>query len=246
MRIQLSGVSKVIEKQTVLDKIDLTFASGDVSVLIGPVGSGKTTLIHLILQVYKTTKGNVFYDDFVASLDRRSWIQNKIAFIPAQPYFDPHLTLIENLEFLDRIYFPKSKMKERRRRSLETLERCELISKKHCKGCEIELPKRKQLAMVQGLRVEADVIIIDEPFNGENTYQVTSEYIELCKARGSSLLIVTSECSNILSSCNRYIYIKEGTIVAEGDYNRLLSEYKVFAKQQRIVDFCELSRMILE
>lgn len=246
MRIQLSGVSKVIEGKTIIEKTDLTMQSGELCALIGPVGSGKTTLLNLILDVYKPTKGRVYYEDFIAEVMKNTWQTSKIFYIPNQPYFDSKLTLIENLEFLDRVYFPKSKMKQRKSRLLDILNRCEMMAYGTCRVLEISLPKLKQMAMVQGLMVEADVFILDEPFNGENTYHLTSEYIEQCKKRGSSLLIATSECSNVLLGCNRYIYIKEGRIVADGDYNRLLSQYKGFQRPNAVTDICEVSQMILE
>ena len=100
---ELKGVTKRFKDNLVLDNIDLDIPEGSVFGLLGINGCGKTTILKLLVGFYKTTKGQILYDN--KKLNKtESKLREEIGFTTQDSAFYPKLTVEENIRYFGALY----------------------------------------------------------------------------------------------------------------------------------------------
>src|SRR5829696_3960962 len=143
----------------VLCGIDLQVPQGSIYGFLGPNGAGKTTTLRLILGLLKKQEGSIkiFGEDFekhrVASL-------RKIGSLIESPSIYSHLTAVENLRLLQKIYqCPRARIDE-------VLELVGLANTRNKKAGQFSLGMKQRLSIAIALLNSPSLLILDEPTNG--------------------------------------------------------------------------------
>jgi len=156
--ITLKNVSKSINNQEVLKKINLKVYEKDIFGLLGPNGAGKTTLFRCLTNLYNIDDGEVIINGELYSERKKV-----ICYVSESERLYNELKLIDNLEFFDRLYNSKKNRKERLNTIMEMLD-----IQKHCNKYVFTFSKgmKRRLSMAIALIADSNLLILDEPLSG--------------------------------------------------------------------------------
>ena len=199
MVAQLSSVKKTFGGATVLEDINLTIGEGEIVGLLGPNGSGKTTIMKLLAGMLFPTKGTVCYAQSFRSLIE-------------EPRFYPSVSGYDNLLYFS---FLAGKGKGDVEYVTDRLRMSKFI-KKHVR--KYSLGMRQKLGIAYALLSDAKLLIMDEPMNGLDPFAVVgvrSILRQLAKENGTAVLISGHILGEMQKVCDRVVFLKEGRILSE-------------------------------
>ena len=197
--IKLNQISKTIRGNDVLKNISLEFNKGEVVLLHGHNGSGKTMLLRLLCDLIKPTSGKV---EKPSALHFGVIIEN--------PTFFQHETAFYNLKYLASI--------NRIIRDVEIEEWLKIFNLHDLKNTKVRkfsLGMRQRLALCQAFMENPDVILLDEPFNGvdDDNMQVVYQAVEKEKAKGKLIVIASHVKIPVDGLVTRSVKMSDGKVV---------------------------------
>lgn len=198
--IYVKNAYKKIKNNQVLENINLKLNEGNVYLIEGHNGSGKTMLLRLLCELIKPDEGEVVFSraySFGAVIENPSFIQND--------------TVLENLLFLAKI---KNVITEEH--ISEWLRKLNLYEKKDNKVKTLSLGMRQRLAICQAFMEDPDVILLDEPFNAldKENLDVVIDVINESKKAGKIIVIAAHDVSNKQNlSFDERVELENGRII---------------------------------
>lgn len=188
--IEITGVSKTLRGNVVLNGLNLSVPSGSVAVVEGSNGAGKTTLIRIMATVVTPDAGQATINGF--DLFRQpAAVRNSVGVSFANErslYW--RITGLENLELFGRIAgLSKAIIKSRSRDILESLILSEIATKP---VAQMSTGQRQRLMIGRALLTNPDILLLDEPFRGldEEGLQAMIALVRRHQARGLTTVIV--------------------------------------------------------
>lgn len=216
--ITLSNIIKRYGKLEVLKGIDLNFSKGKISAIVGPNGSGKTTIIKIILGLVKPDYGKVIIDS--KQINGNFLYRENIGYMPQVASFPENLTVLEVL----------SMIKDLRNRNDNPEEN--LIKEFELTG-ELTKPiktlsggNKQKLSAVISLMFDPDILIFDEPTAGLDPV-VSSRFKDIVKNeknRGKTIILTSHIMSEIEELADEIIFLLDGKIYYKGSLENLLLE----------------------
>ncbi len=161
--LQLSGLTRVHGKGAVpaLVDFDLDVPAGSCVAILGPSGSGKSTVLRLTAGLDEPTAGHVAVDgrDLAGVVPER----RGMAMVFQRPLLFPHLTVVDNVAFADRVRgMPR---REARRRAAEFLSLVQLDGFGSRPARALSGGQEQRVALARALAAEPRVLLLDEPFS---------------------------------------------------------------------------------
>lgn len=175
MDIQLVHVSKRFEDKVVFEDLNLSFAEGRLSCLMGASGIGKTTLIHMLMGLTRPDSGQI-----LGCRNRR------FAAVFQEERLIEHWDAVRNV----RLVCDKAVTTEQIRKEL-----CQVGIEDPDKAvCDFSGGMRRRVALVRAILAKSDVLILDEPFKGldEELKNMLIGYVKH-NSHGKSVIVVTHE-----------------------------------------------------
>jgi branched-chain amino acid transport system ATP-binding protein len=234
--IQTKKLTKQFGGLVAVNEVDFTLEKGEIRGLIGPNGSGKTTMINLITGVYIPTAGKVLFDN----TDITGWTPNRIAQRGILRTFQiPRLfgdmTLLENMliprfaDFSLDYWLHYSAAVER---ADELLEMAGIIHLRDEQAKTLSGGQKALLQLARGFMVDhISIFMLDEPFAGVNIIvkDTIIEIIQRMASEGVTFLLVSHEMTSIRQTCPKVTVLAEGAVIAEGPMEEV-------ASQQHVID----------
>ena len=226
--IELKGVSKAFGNNVVLDAVDLTIHRGEALAIIGPSGTGKSTILRIIAGLLAPDSGEIY----VQQQRRQGLIEDSedpiaIGMVFQQAALFDSLTVEENVGFL---LYQHSKLPRRRIRQLveQRLEMVGLSGINNRYPAELSGGMRKRVSFARAIMANPDnprdtpeVLLYDEPTAGLDP--IASTVIEdlvrqLQRAEGgcSTYVMVTHQESTIRRTADRVVFLHQGKVQWEG------------------------------
>jgi len=220
LAIKTENLSKKYGQTLVVDKANLAIKKDAIVGLVGPNGSGKTTIMRMICGLLKPTGGKVKINGFDVD-GKLSKIQNMIGYLPQQNALFPELNLYENLYYFGTIYgVSDKKVLDQRIRSL--LERLELKGEMTKKVENLSGGFQRRAAIACSLLHDPDVLILDEPTIGLDPV-IRLKFWDLFKdfkKQGKSILISTHYMEEA-DDCDEVVVLNAGKLVDFDQPDRL-------------------------
>ena len=215
MNLELKNVHKSYGNHHVLKGVNLKVNSGRAMGLLGRNGSGKTTMIRGIMDVFDFDQGEIILD---ASAD-------EIGYLPEERGVYPKSTLIEQM-----VYFAMLKgvsKKKAKERAEYWLDRMDLNEYKNKKADNLSKGNQQKIQLAISLMHDPKVLILDEPFSGLDP--VNSELLKTIVReeinKGKIVFFSSHQMATVEEFCDDIAILNQGKIVLEGDLRDIKSKY---------------------
>lgn len=222
--IELKNISKNYGKQCVLDALDLTCHSGEIQLLVGRNGEGKSSLLELMSCLYKPDRGQVLIRGKEVCPANYSY-RSEIGYVFAAPMYMEALTVVEYLLFVCRLYGI-----ERQTACTEIgryLNLFDLPAEKRI--ANLSKGMKKQVALIAAILHKPSFLIMDEPFDGFDVIAMKKvrKLMEQLKASGTGVFIVSHQFQQLYPLADRISLLQDGKI----RFNYLKKELEQEAQQ---------------
>jgi ABC-2 type transport system ATP-binding protein len=213
--LTVENLSKNYGRIQALKNVSFTVPEGTVFGILGPNGSGKTTMLGTVMDILKpTTGGYKLFDETPTAVHRR-----KIGTLLETPNFYHYLSGVKNLEIAAEI---KQHGKGDIDRVLETVD---LARRKDSKFSTYSLGMKQRLAIASCLLGDPDVLVFDEPTNGLDPVGI-AEIRELMKnlyRQGKTIIMASHLLDEVEKVCTHVAILKRGELITSGNVNEILS-----------------------
>lgn len=206
MNLKLKNVKKKIGNNEVLREVNLEFSGGNIYVLSGENGSGKTMLIRYLGGMIFADDGELLFDGVLHKKSDR--LPYSVGIIIENCGLYDNLTLYDNLELLARI-----NKKAGKQDILDAIDKVGLTYAAHKKYGKFSLGMKKRAMIAQAIMEKPDVLLLDEPCNGldEDGRARLYRILDSEKERGA-VIIISSHLSEDMEFLADYlISVREGT-----------------------------------
>ncbi len=215
--IEINGLTKTfitknLKKETVIDNVSLKPESG-VYGLLGPNGSGKTTMLRCIMGMYNY-KGSISIDS--KDLKRHPELVKCIGYLPQQFDMFKQLTLFEMMS-----YFAALKGIDKNERDevvLKSLESVNLEEKKNNKVKALSGGMKRRAGIAQALLGNPSLILLDEPTTGldvEERLRFKNIINNISKEK--TIILSTHIIEDVEALCDKIVVVRKGKILADAD-----------------------------
>ncbi len=227
--IELIHLEKKYENATPLRDVNTVINDGDVISVIGPSGTGKSTLIRCINMLDRPTGGKIIFDgtDITAPGYDLTLARRRMGMVFQSFNLFGHLTVIENL-----MLAPVDILKRPRQDAYET--GMELLKRVGLSGRENQYPdqlsggQKQRVAIARTLAMDPEVILLDEPTSALDPTMVgeVQSVIRDLSQSGKTMMIVTHEMNFAREICNRVFYMDQGGIYEDGTPDQIFDHPK--------------------
>ena len=217
--IRIEHLRKEYPTAVPLKDVNVEIHKGDVISVIGPSGTGKSTLIRCINLLDQPTSGKVFVDneEITAKGCDVARIRRKMGMVFQHFNLFPHMTVIENIMSGPMDLLGKSKQ-EAYDKGIELLRKVGLADKALNYPDVMSGGQKQRVAIARTLAMEPEIILFDEPTSALDPTmigEVQAVIRDLAK-QGTTMIIVTHEMKFAREICNRVFYMDEGGVYEDG------------------------------
>ncbi|MGF1494203.1 MAG: LPS export ABC transporter ATP-binding protein [Microcoleaceae cyanobacterium] len=225
MKIVLENIHKSYGKRTVVSRVNLSVAQGEIVGLLGPNGAGKTTTFYIVTGLEKPNQGQVYLNDQnITGLPIHKRAQLGIGYLPQEPSIFRHLSVEDNiLLVLQQTGVPPQLWQHRIKTLLQEF-RLERVAQNL--GNQVSGGERRRTEMARALASGADsplFLLLDEPFAGVDPIAVAEmqEIVAKLRQRGIGILITDHNVRETLEITDRAYIMRDGQIFASGSTEEL-------------------------
>jgi multiple sugar transport system ATP-binding protein len=215
--VNLSGVTKRFGDLTALDDLSLEIADGELMVLLGPTGAGKTTTLRLIAGLERPDAGHVTIGG--RDITTEPPAVRDVAFVFQQYSLYPHLTVYDNLAFPLRS--PARRLPEDQvRRAVERVaELLHIESKLQNRATRLSGGEMQRVAIGRALVRAPAIYLMDEPLSSLDAKLRAELRLELKRIQselGATILYVTHDQIEAMTMATRIGILSQGKLVQVG------------------------------
>lgn len=227
--VRIENVSFSRGKRKIYDNISLTIPKGKITAIMGPSGTGKTTLLSIIGGQLKPDSGNVFYGDHnIPKLSRNDLyeLRKKMSMLFQSGALFTGMTVFDNVAYplLEHTKLPKELIRTLVLMKLETVG---LRGAAHLMPSELSGGMARRAALARAIALDPELIMYDEPLTGQDPITM-AVLLKLIKELNTSLkltsIIVSHDVNEVLSIADYVYLVAGGHVLAQGAPEQLLSE----------------------
>ena len=208
-----------------LDGVTVDVNKGDVMVIIGPSGSGKSSFLRSLNMLETPTSGSIIFegvditkkkgpDGKKLDIDKH---RQKMGMVFQHFNLFPHKTILQNMTVAP-VKVKGVPQAEAEKKALELLGRVGLADRADAYPIQLSGGQKQRVAIVRALAMEPDVMLFDEPTSALDP-EMVGEVLEVMKKlaqTGMTMVVVTHEMGFAKEVGNRVIFMDEGKILEEG------------------------------
>ena len=227
-----------------VQNIDLQIKCGETIGIVGPTGSGKTTLIDILLGLLPPSKGILLVDGSDIYKNLRGW-QKQIGYVPQKIYLTDD-TLRRNIAF----GFKEEEIdNEKIKKAIQYAHLTNFISnlpkgldtRVGEQGVRLSGGESQRVGIARALYQNPEILVMDEAtssLDNETEHEIAKSINEI--AQSKTLVIVAHRLSTI-KECDFLIFIKNGVIIDKGPFHEIQTRSPEFQRQVRLGTFAKTS-----
>ncbi|MCR5787164.1 MAG: amino acid ABC transporter ATP-binding protein [Acholeplasmatales bacterium] len=232
--IELKDVNVTLNKNEILDGINLTIKDGEVVSIIGPSGSGKSTLIRTMNHLAKPIRGKVIINGCEITDKNIDVIRQNVGMVFQQFELFPHLSILENI-ILAPVTLKKMTREEACQKACELLKRVNLLDKLNAYPNSLSGGQKQRIAIVRALIMNPSIMLFDEPTSALDP-EMVKEVLDVIKelaSTGMTICIVTHQLGFARDISSRVLFVADKKILEDGTPKEIFNN----PKTDRLKDF---------
>ena len=214
--IRIENISKTFKENAVLTDVSLHIAKGQLVVIIGKSGCGKTTLLKTINRLIEPTDGNIYYAGQEITSMNVIELRRKIGYVIQQTGLFPHLSVRENIELI-----PLAEGKNSEEVYNKTLQLLEMVGMNATEfldryPCELSGGQQQRIGVARAFANDPDVILMDEPFSALDPVtrlDLQEELRTLQQKTQKTVVFVTHDMDEAIKIADMICIMHEGRIL---------------------------------
>jgi branched-chain amino acid transport system ATP-binding protein len=231
-KLQIQNLFKEFDGIKAVDHLSLDVEDNSIVALVGPNGSGKTTIFNLVTGFLRPDNGRVFFDrKNITSLSPYKVARLGIGRTFQNIRLFPQISVLDNVmlglrydagEGFWAALFQTGKMKRQeernRQRAQEILKLIGLSEKRDALAENLSHGQRKLLELARILALDPKVLLLDEPFAGlfPETKKFMLDFLKNLKTRGKTIVFIEHNINTVTGLAEKVIVLNEGKKIAEG------------------------------
>ena len=239
--IRVENIKKSFGLLEVLKDISFSVNQGEVLGIIGPSGSGQSTLLRCICQLETVSDGSISVcsvpmvkNGVYSSKEQLSKIRLDIGLVFQNFNLFPHFSVLRNITEAQRLVLGRSK-KEAEEIAMDLLEKMSLSSKALSYPCELSGGQQQRVSIARALALNPRVLFFDEPTSALDP-ELTGEILQVIKDLANqkmTMVVVTHEMAFARDISNHLIFMDGVVIVEQGNPTELMNN----PKEERTIQF---------
>jgi polar amino acid transport system ATP-binding protein len=236
-------LTKKYDQNVIFHDISLSVQEGETAVILGPSGTGKSTLLRCLNLLVRAEEGQIFLDgeEITARGYNEDLARQRIGMVFQNFLLFNHLTALDNVVLgLNQV---KHLSKEQaRKRAMSELERVGLADRADHYPGQLSGGQQQRVGIARALALDPRVMLFDEPTSALDP-ELIGEVLEVMRGlakEGMTMLVVTHEMGFAREAANRMIFLEKGGIVEEGTPDELFDHPKNERTRQFLSKFAEL------
>src|SRR5215218_6570858 len=203
-----------------IDDLSLTIRAGEICVLIGPSGGGKTTAMKMINRLISISEGDITIDGTSVKALEKTELRRGIGYVIQQIGLFPHMTVENNVGTVPRLLgWDKERMRARTR---ELLDLVGLDPDEHAKRYPSQLSggQRQRVGLARAMAADPPLMLMDEPFGAIDPItreRLQDDFLRLHKEIRKTVIFVTHDIDEAIKMGDRIAILRQGGILAQYD-----------------------------
>ena len=228
--LKIEGLKKSFGNLEVLKGLSTTIRTGEVVVMIGPSGGGKSTFLRCMNLLERPTGGSIVFDgiDIVSADERtKNRVRSEMGMVFQHFNLFPHLTILDNITLAPRLVRGQDRTAAGKK-AMELLERVGLAEKAKAYPQQLSGGQKQRVAIVRSLAMEPKVMLFDEPTSALDP-EMVGEVLDVMKdlaRNGMTMVVVTHEMRFARDVASRVLFLAGGRIAEEGTPDELFGNPK--------------------
>ncbi len=213
-------------EENILENISFRISPGEWVAIVGASGVGKTTLISLILNFYKSSKGEILFDSKKTEIYNLKDIRNRIGYVSQNPLLLSG-SILKNLKYGNTSATEKEIVKASKIAGIDSF--INSLPKKYNeklgeKGVNLSEGQRQRLSLARALIKNPDIYILDEPTSALD-HKIENEIFKLMPAAlmGKTVLLISHRESTV-KKASKVLFLKKKKLIAYGSHEKLLKQ----------------------
>ena len=234
--IEVKGLEKSFGQKHVLKGIDINIRKGEVVVVVGASGSGKSTFLRCLNCLEDPTGGSIMFEseDLADTKVDINIHRQRMGMVFQQFNLFPHMTILKNMTIapMKLLKMPKQEAEEK---ALALLDRVGLKDRADAYPSQLSGGQKQRVAIVRALCMNPTVMLFDEPTSALDP-EMVGEVLDVMKklaAEGMTMVVVTHEMGFAREVADRVIFIDDGKIAEENEPKEFFSN----PQSPRLKDF---------
>ena len=218
--VQAESLTKTYEEKSVVESVSFQVAEGEVFVLLGRSGCGKTTTLKMINRLVEPTSGQVIINGKRTSQQDPITLRRNIGYVIQENGLFPHYTVEENISVVPELL--GHDRDEMRSRLPDLLTQVGLSPEKFIGKYPKELSggEQQRVAIARAIAARPPLLLMDEPFSALDPItrsDVRTNFYRLSKKFGITVIMVTHDVAEAIEIADHICLMEEGRILRQGE-----------------------------